>query len=189
MYSSPAQIVELHKSNVDALNTLGHAVFNASEKLVGLNLAVARAVMQEAAEATRTLLGARDIQELMSLSSALGQPALEKAVDYSRNVYAIATGTGAEITRIVEAQINDGNRKVTELIELASRNAPTGSEPLVSMFKSALVASNSAFDTLTKTTKQAADLAESSFAAAASATVNAATAANEVVKAKIRKAA
>jgi phasin family protein len=190
MYASPAaQIVELNKSQIDAFNTLAHAVFNATEKLVGLNLAAMKAVMQEGAETTRTLLGARNVRELVSLSSALGQPTVDKAVSYSRNVYGIASGAGAEFTKILEAQINDGNRKVTELIEFASKSAPAGSEPLVSIFKSALSASNTAFDTATRTARQAADWAESNFAAVTSATVNAVTATNDALKAKIKKVA
>jgi phasin family protein len=172
MYATPAQFVELQKGQLDAMNSLGHTVFNAAEKLVNLNLAAAKALMQDAADTSQTLLGAKDVQELVALSSALGQPTVEKAVSYSRNVYGIASGASAEITKIVEAQLADGNRKVSELIEFATKNAPAGSEPAVSMFKSAFAASNTAFDTVT---------------AAASATVNAATAANDAVKAKVKK--
>jgi phasin family protein len=189
MYTTPAQFVEMQKSHVDALNTLGHTLFSAAEKLVSLNLAAAKALMQDASENTRTLLGARDVQEFTALSSALGQPTLEKAVGYSRNYYAIVSDAGAEISKVFEAQINDGNRKAADLIELASKNAPAGSEPLVSMFKTAFAASNTAFDTAQKTAKQATDWAESNFAAAAAATVNAASAANDAAKAKVKKVA
>jgi phasin family protein len=188
MYATPAQIVELQKGQLDALNTLGHTVFNAAEKLVNLNLAAAKALMQDASDTTQTLLGAKDVQELVALTTSLGQPTIEKAVSYTRNVYGIASGASAEITKIFETQLADGNRKVSELIDFAAKNAPAGSEPAVSMFKSAFAASNTAFDTVTKAAKQAADWAESNFAAAASATVNAATAANDAVKAKVKKA-
>jgi phasin family protein len=189
MYTTPTQFVEMQKSHVDALNTLGHALFSAAEKLITLNLAAVKAVMQDTSESTRTLLGARDAQELMALSSALGQPNIEKAVGYSRNFYAIVSDAGAEIAKVFEAQINDGNRKATEMLELVSKNAPAGSEPLVSMFKSAVAASNTAFDTAQKTAKQATDWAESNFAVAAAATVNAANAADDATKAKVKKAA
>jgi phasin family protein len=187
MYATPAQFVELQKGQLDALNSFGHTVFNATEKLVNLNLAAAKALMQDAADTTQTLMGAKEVQELIALSTAVGQPTVEKAVSYSRNVYGIASGASAEISKIVEAQLADGNRKVSELIEFATKNAPAGSEPAVSMFKSAFAASNTAFDTVAKAAKQASDWAESNFAAAASATVNAASAANDAVKSKVKK--
>lgn len=186
--ATPAQFVEMQKSQIDAVNAFGHTVFNATEKLVSLNLAATRALLQESAEAMQTLLGAKDIQELASLSTGLAQPAIEKAVSYSRNVYTIASGANAEVSKIVEAQLADGNRKLAEFVDLAAKSAPAGAEPAVTMFKTAAAAANNAFDTFSKAAKQAADWAESNFAAAANATVTAAAAANDAVKAK-KKAA
>ncbi len=184
-----ADIMELQKAQLDAWSALGQTLFGATEKLVNLNLAASRAAFQDAAETSQSLLGARDAQELMALATSAAQPTLEKVVGYSRNAYGIASGTSAELSKIFDAQINEANRKVAELIDFAAKNAPTGSEPAVSMMKTAVAAANTAFDTATKAARQASDWAESNFAAAASATINAATAANDVVKAKARKTA
>jgi len=186
-FATPAQFAELQKSQVDAFNALGHTAFNAAEKLVNLNLAATRALLQESAEAMQSLLGIKDIQEFASVTSGLAQPAIEKAVSYSRNVYTIASGASAEVTKIVEAQLADGNRKLAELVDIAAKNAPAGTEPAVSLFKSAAAATNTAFDTFSKAAKQASDWAESNFAAAANATVTAAAAANDAVKVKAKK--
>ncbi|HXF46597.1 MAG TPA: phasin family protein [Burkholderiaceae bacterium] len=189
MFATPAQLAELQKSQLDALYALSHAVFEATEKLVDLNLAATKALMDESAEKTQALLGVKDVQELLSLAGGLAQPTIEKAVSYSRNVYSIASNASAELSKIVEAQIADGNKKVAELIEFAAKNAPAGSEPAVSMFKSAVAAANTAYDTFAKAAKQAVDVAESNFAAATQATIKAAAAANDAVKGKSKKAA
>jgi len=182
-------IVEMQKAQMDAWNALGQTLFGATEKLVNLNLAASKAAFQDLADSSNTLLGARDVQEFLALVTSASQPTLEKVVGYSRNAYGIASGTSAELTKIFEAQLGEGNRKVAEFIDLAAKNAPTGTEPAVSMIKTAVAAANTAFDTATKAARQATDWAESNFAAAASATINAATAANDVVKAKARKTA
>jgi phasin family protein len=189
MLATPAQFAELQKGNMDALYALSHAVFDATEKLVDLNLAATKALMDESAEKTQAFLGVKDIQELLAVSGGLAQPTIEKLVSYSRNVYSIASGTGAEVSKIVETQIADGNKRVAELVEFAAKNAPAGSEPAVSMVKSAVAAANTAYDTFSKAAKQAVDMAESNFAAATQATMKAAAAANDVVKAKPKKAA
>ena len=95
MYATPAQLVELQKGQLDAVNSLGHTVFSAAEKFVTLNLAAAKALMQDASDTTQTLLGAKDVQELVAMTSTLSQPTIEKAVSYSRNVYGIASGASA----------------------------------------------------------------------------------------------
>jgi phasin family protein len=187
MYATPTQVAELQKGQVDALYALSHAMFEATEKLVDLNLAAAKALMDESAEKTQALLGVKDVQEFLSLAGGFAQPAVEKLVSYSRDVYSIASGTGAEFSKIVEMQVADGNKKVAELVDLATKNAPAGSEPAVSMIKSAVTAANSAYDTFAKAAKQAVDVAESNFTAATQASLKAA--ANDAVRAKGRKAA
>ncbi len=189
MTTTITEIVELQKAQLDAWNAIGQSVFNATEKLVNLNITAVKAAFQDAADSSHTLLGARDVQEYVALVASASQPTLEKVVGYSRNAYGIASGTNAELTKIFEAQLSEGNRKVAELIDFTTKNAPTGSEPIVSIVKTAIAAANTAFDTATKAARQATDWAESNFAAAASATINAATAANDAVKAKARKTA
>lgn len=189
MYATPSQLTEIQKTQIDALNSFGQTIFNATEKLITLNLAATRALLTESAEAVQSLLGAKDIQQLIATSSSLSQPAVEKAVSYSRNVYGIASAASAEVTKLVETQVADGNRKLAEIVDLAAKNAPTGSEPVVSLFKSAAAAANNAFDTFSKAAKQASDWADTNFAAAANATVTAAAAANDAVRVKTPKVA
>jgi phasin family protein len=187
MISTPAQVAEFQKSQLDALFALSHTMFEATEKLVDLNLAATRALLEESAEKTQAMLGVKDVQELLSVGSGLAQPSLDKVVSYNRNVYGIASGAGADFSRIFETQIAQGNKQVAEMIEFASKNTPTGAEPAVSMFKSALAAANTAYDTVAKASKQAVDMAESNLNAATAATVKAAS--NVVKPVKGRKAA
>lgn len=189
MASTITEVVELQKSQLDAIQAVGQIIFNAAEKLATLNLSAAKAAFQDMAESSHALLGARDAQELLALAGGTTQPTLEKFVGYSRNAYGIASGTGAELSKVVEAQLNEGNRKLADFIELAAKSAPTGSEPVVSLFKSAVAAANTVFDTAAKASRQASDWAESNFASAATATLNAAATATENVKPKARKAA
>jgi phasin family protein len=189
MASTITDIVELQKAHLDAWHSISQAVFTAAEKLANLNLTAAKAAFQDATESSHALLGARDVQEFIAVATTATQPTLEKLVGYSRNAYGIASGAGAELTKIVETQIAEGNRKLADMVELAAKSAPTGSEPAVSIFKSALAAANTAFDTATKATRQATDWAEANFTSATSATLNAAAAANDSAKAKARKVA
>jgi phasin family protein len=189
MFTTPAQIAELQKTQLDAIFALSHTMFEATERFVDLNLAAAKATMEESAEKATQLMSVKDVQELWAVAGGVAQPSMEKLVSYSRNVYSIASGAGAEVSRIVETQIADGNKKVADLVEFAAKSAPAGSEPAMSAFKSAVAAANTAYDTFSKAAKQAADLVESNVTAATSATMKAAAAANDAVKVKGKKAA
>ena len=84
--------------------------------------------MTEAAATTQAALSAKDPQELMALQSSLLQPAAEKAAAYSRYVYEIAASTGAEVTRVAEAQTAEAQAKFMAMVDTAVKNAPAGTE-------------------------------------------------------------
>src|SRR2546423_9986832 len=87
------QFLAAHKSNVEILFGLTNKAFEGVEKLVELNLQVAKAALGEAAETTRAALSVKDAQELLALQAGLLQPAAEKAAAYSRHLYDIAAQT------------------------------------------------------------------------------------------------
>jgi phasin family protein len=186
MLTTPAQVAEFQKSQFDTLYALSHTMFDATEKLVDLNLAAAKALLEESAEKAQIMLSVKDVQELLAVGTSFAQPALEKFVSYNRNAYGIASNASADVSKIFETRMSQGNKQVAEMIEFASKSAPTGAEPAVSLFKNAMAAANTAYDTFAKATKQAVDMAESNFSAATEATVKAA---NDAVKPKARKAA
>ena len=84
------QIIAAHKANVETLFGLTNKAFEGVEKLVELNLQVAKTALGEAAETTKAALSVKDAQELMALQAGLLQPAAEKAAAYSRHLYDIA---------------------------------------------------------------------------------------------------
>lgn len=186
MYVTPAQFSEVQKGQLDAFFALSQTLFDATERLAELNLATAKAAVESSVEKSQALMGVKDAQELVALSSAFAQPTLDTVVSYSRTVYGITNGAGVEVSRIVEAQIAEGNKKVAQAIDVAAKSAPAGTEPAVAMFKSAVAAANTAYDTASKAAKQVVEVAESNLAAATNATMKAAAAATETVKAAPR---
>ncbi|MEO8525892.1 MAG: phasin family protein, partial [Caldimonas sp.] len=69
------QIVIAHKANVETLFGLTGLAFEGIEKLVELNLQVAKTAMTEASQTTQAALSVKDAQELMALQAGLLQPA------------------------------------------------------------------------------------------------------------------
>jgi gamma-glutamyl:cysteine ligase YbdK (ATP-grasp superfamily) len=113
------------------------------------------------------------VQELISMQTALAQPAFEKAVAYSRSIYEIATQTQDEFSKILDSQYVELNKNVSTALDKAAKNAPAGSDVAVAAVKSAIAAANSAYETMNKAAKQVAEMAEANVAAATSATVKA----------------
>ena len=182
MYASPNQIVEMQKAQLEALQAVGTSVLFAAEKLAQLNLATTRNLMQDGADAAQSFFSAKDPQEAATVVGTLAQPGAEKVVNYSRSAYGIASAASAELGKIFEAQVTQGNRKLAEFLDFAAKSAPAGSEPAMNLIKNSLATASSAFDAVTKAARQATETAESNLAAAVAA-------AGDAVKPKAKKAA
>jgi len=167
------QLIAAQKANVETLFGLTNKAFEGVEKLVELNLQVAKAALGEAGDAATAALSVKDAQELLALQAGLLQPAAEKAAAYSRHVYDIAAATNAEVTKAVEAQMTDAQKSFINLVDTASKNAPAGTENAVALVRSAVAAANNAFESVQKAAKQAADVAEANFQAVTSTAVKA----------------
>lgn len=157
------QVLASHKSNIETLFGLTNKAFEGVEKIVELNLTASKAALSEAAGHTQSLLSVKDAQELLALQSGLFQPLAEKTAAYSRHLYDIAQGAGAEFTKTFEGQAADAQKKFGALVDNAAKNAPAGSEAAVAVVKSAIAAANNALESVQKAVKQATDLAESNF--------------------------
>lgn len=160
------QVFAAQKANVETLFGLTNKAFEGVEKLVELNLAVAKTALGEAAENTQAALSVKDAQELLALQSTLLQPTADKAAAYSRHLYDIASGTSAEVVKAAEAQIADLQAKFATVIDTAAKNAPAGTENAVALVKSAVAAATNAFESVQKAAKQATEVAEANFQAA-----------------------
>ena len=166
MYATPEQFAAANKASVDALFSIAQAQFAAFERLSALNFNTTKTVFEDGVNQAKALMSIKDAQEFVNLSATSAQPALEKVIAYSRNVYEVATQTQAEVTKLAEAQAAEVNKTVVSLMDKLSKNAPAGSDVAVAAVKSAMAAANSAYDSFTKVVKQATDMAEANVTAA-----------------------
>ena len=104
---TPEQLLAAQKASFETLFGLTTKAFEGVEKLVELNMQVAKTSLTEAAETTYAAMSVKDAQELLTLQAGLLQPAAEKAAAYSRHLYDIMAGAGAEFTKTAEAQMAD----------------------------------------------------------------------------------
>jgi phasin family protein len=166
MYVTPEQIQAAGKANMEAMLSVANAQFAAFEKLATINATAVKSAFEDSIANTRALIGAKDVQEAVSLQGTFAQPAVEKAIAYSKSVYEVATEANAELSKVTERRVAEWNENFVTLLDKVSKNAPAGSDVAVAAVKSMLAAANSAYDNLTKVTKQATEIAEANVAAA-----------------------
>lgn len=157
------------KDNVDTFSSLAGSAFKRAERLVALNLDTSRAILEDSIASTRALLAAKTPQELSDAQATLLQPAIESGVALARTAYELALEAQQEAAALAESQIAELNKVLASSLEQAAKSAPAGSEGVFAAIKSVVAANNSAYDSLNKAAKQAADLAQANVSAASAA--------------------
>ena len=166
MYVTPEQFQAASKANVETLLAIANSQFAAFEKLANISAGAVRSAFEDSIANTRALLGAKDVQEFVTLQNSFAQPAVEKAIAYSRSLYEVATEANSEFSKVAERRVAEWNENFVSLLDKVSKNSPAGSDVAVAAVKSMLAAANSAYDNLTKVAKQATEMAEANVSAA-----------------------
>ena len=182
MNALPQQIFANQKASLDNVLAIQGAMFQGFEKLVDLNMKVFKASIDEVGQKSQEASSIQDAQEALNFSSSLLQPNAEKVLAYTKQVYDVLSGVQVDVTKLTEAQLEQAQVQINEAIDQLTKNAPTGSEGAVALLKSSLASVNSAYDTVAKSARQAAQAAESNIAAATDATLKAASDAVEASK-------
>ncbi len=171
MFPIQDQISVTTKANLEAnfalYTSLTNKTLESVEKLFNLNLSAVKTSMEETSAATRQILAAKDPQEILSLISAQTKPTFDKAIAYGGHLASIASSTQAEFSKAAETQLAQVTRKVSELIEEVSRNAPAGTEGVVTVVKTALGNASNGYEQFTKTARQAVEALEANLSVVA----------------------
>ena len=169
------QAAAASKANIELLLSVAQTALSTAESLAALNLHTVREAFADNAKNAKTLLGAKTPQEAAALQAQLAQPAVEKAVSYSRSVYEISTGAAEEMNKLFQGKFGELNKAAQDLAQKTASSAPFGSDVAMAAVKQAVAAANSAFDNLNKMAKQAADATEASVNSVTNAAVKAAS--------------
>ena len=164
MFSDPYP--ELNK------NTLGNALrfakitMESAERLVKLQLEAAKQAVEENARNAKSLSQAKDLQDVAALRSKLAESGVEKALNFSRSVYEVASQAQAELTKLFEESLSAYTKDLVNAIEKTTKSAPAGSDWAVSALKSTFAATQAAVDSMTKAAKEVSELADTGVKAA-----------------------
>ena len=151
----PQQLVNAQSTSAQQMFSFATSAFEGIEKMLALNLQVAKVTLAENQAIMTKALSAKP-EELFALSTSLMQPAAEKVASYSRHVHEILSATQGQLTSATQAQLQQYQRAAQELVANLAKQAPLGSEAGVSAWTSAISKASAASEAAFKATKEAA---------------------------------
>jgi phasin family protein len=145
------RFVEANKASVDTLFV--SEVLAGVERLAALNLQAIKTTLVEFEHGTAAALAAKNPADLLKLQSAAFQVAPQKAGDYGRQVKEILAAATAAQRKAVETRVAEVQAKFLEAVNGVLKNAP-GNEATLALVEAAFAAANSAYDGVSKASKQ-----------------------------------
>jgi phasin family protein len=161
------QVAVFNKSQLDALLKLAEMTAENMEKLADVQFKAAKSAYADSIKSLKQLATVKDVNELASVTTGIAQPAWEKATAYTKNVYEVVSSAQSELASVLEEQVAEFNKNMVVTLDAAMKSAPAGSEGALAAVKSAIHSTNTVYETMVKTAKQMATVAEANMAAVA----------------------
>lgn len=171
MVATQEKIASVSKNNLETFVSLAQTVFASTERLAALNLNTARSLMDGAVANVHGVMDIKSPQELISFQKSLMMPAINAAVEYSRAVYEITSGTQEVLGKFFEDKAVEIKGQVENSIEGALKKAPVGSDIALSGFKSVMDSANTAYASLKSATQKVVEMTEANVMQATDATL------------------
>jgi phasin family protein len=154
------QYVQAQRASVEATWRIAADMFTSFEKLVQLNMRMAKTSLE--ANQARWLSALSGKGPLAFFEVPTGtQPIGEQVAAYNRQVYDVLTVVHKSLVERMGAQYERQAREVQADVDEKARSGPFGSEVAVEALKSMISATSSWYNTLYRTACQAVETAES----------------------------
>ncbi|MEY3935818.1 MAG: hypothetical protein RLZZ202_20, partial [Pseudomonadota bacterium] len=147
MNLTPEQIAAAQKANLETLAGLTNQALKSVEKLVELNMQIAKSSLSESMSNAKKALEVRDVQQLIAQQAQMIQPMAERMMSYGRDLYEIAQDSSQAFTKTAEAELAANQKKLQSMVDEWTKNAPAGSDAAVQMMKQAIAAANNSYET------------------------------------------
>lgn len=166
MNLTPEQIVTAQKANLETLSGLTKQALQSIEKLVELNLYIAKQSLSDSMDSAKKALEVKDIQQLLAHQAEAVRPIVEKIMAYSRHLNELAHETQNSFTQSAEKEFQAGQRKMNSLVQDWTKYAPAGSDDAAQAMKQAIATANNVFETSQKAVNHAVEVAQNNLSGA-----------------------
>ena len=170
MFTNPEQFASATKALFEfqlmTFNTLTSKAVQGVEQVLALNMATARAGMEEGIAAGKEISQARDPKAALAAAAAQVQPGVAGAKAYKQQLDEIIKDIHTEFTSAAEAHVAEAKSNLSALIYDVTKNVPPGSENAVAIVKAAIDNAFLGYEQVTKATQQAVKTVEEQIAKA-----------------------
>ena len=167
---SPEALMKLQQDSLATAVRFAQLTVEASQRLLAVQLDAARHAVEAGTRNVDALSRVKTPEEAIALRTELAAQAVEQALDYSESVYAVSSELQDRFGKLVEERMDAASSDLEGTMEKLLDAAPPGAAAAADAVRRALQAGQSAFQDMTRTSRQMSGIARSGVKAATDAT-------------------
>ena len=124
MIQNSAPFFQFGRATFETALTVADITFESTERLVDLQMRTAKETLAQSMRHVKAFSEVRNVQDFVALQSNAARPDLDKALAYSRDLYAVATDAQARIGKILKSRLSGMGSEIITAGDQAARSAP-----------------------------------------------------------------
>ncbi len=146
MAAKQEQFSELHRKNMEAAMRLAQMSIENSQRMVALQVEVAKALFQDSVDNAKALASAKDPQQAVALRTQYTQDTAQKMIDTAREIAEIGNSSRTEFSRLMTEQLASGSKDMMEAFQSFFGALPGQNTGVVETMQKAMAQANKAFE-------------------------------------------
>ncbi len=153
MSYSIAQIIAANTAGLKVLADLTANTKTGFEKLLEANLAATQAVFGHSLNHLQTTLTAQNPQDVLAQQAELLKPVKDQSAAYARHFQLLADDSAAKFKRQLTSKVTEVQKEFVTLVDTVATESAVRSENAANVFKTVVVANQSALAEVQKATQ------------------------------------
>ena len=148
MADKSEQFSELHRKNMEAAMRLAQMSIDSSQRIVALQVEVAKTLFQDSVDNAKALAAAKDPQQAVGLRTQYTQGTTQKLIEAAREIAEIGNASRSDFSRLMTEQLASGSKDLMEAYQSFFGTLPGQNSSVVEAMQTALGQANKAFEQL-----------------------------------------
>ena len=155
MATKPEQFSELHRKNMEAAMRLAQMSIENSQRIVTLQVEVAKTLFQDSVDNAKALSTVKDPQQAVTLRTQYTQETTQKMIDAAREIAEIGNASRGEFSRLMTEQLASGSKDMMEAFQAFFGTLHGQNTSLVDTMQKAMAQANKAFEQIAEASASA----------------------------------
>ncbi|MBI5922311.1 MAG: phasin family protein [Betaproteobacteria bacterium] len=155
MVTKPEQFSELHRKNMEAALKLAQMSIENSQRIMALQVDVAKKLFQDSVASAKALTSAKDPQQAIALRTQYAQDTAQQMMETARQIAEIGNASRTEFSHMLTEQLASGSKDLMATFQSFFGSLPGSNSNVLETMQQAMATANEAFEQIAKASSAA----------------------------------